>query len=359
MATRAASATSTAPDLSIVTAHAAEEHGSRSSASASPPTSTPPTSLGDEASVMSDTSKMEIAETREELSTLQDAHLETPSASQSASAVRSNSEPRRAVRNSRKSVVTYNVQILAGTAIHTPTKYLEKHHNNVVHGDIQTVVKSNPTTPKKRPVKRRSKSESAEIDDPAEQQLAAEAAQAAQRRTSSRVSDLRRVALGNLGGVGEAVANTISGGKGLVKSVLKRSASDSRLRSTLQTAAAAPAKRPKTARAAPESDEEDVKDEKVYYQPKTKKWLSQGLYVGQARGFRANSTEARNLARSNQRAAFENKSLPLPLFTTEDQLKSSPHMNYRDFKLPFSVYNPLPRKVKVDGWTKLNKSEFT
>lgn len=37
----------------------------------------------------------------------------------------------RATRSSRAIVPTYNIRILTGTAIHTPTKYLEKHHQNV------------------------------------------------------------------------------------------------------------------------------------------------------------------------------------------------------------------------------------
>ncbi|KAJ4286816.1 hypothetical protein N0V90_013068 [Kalmusia sp. IMI 367209] len=355
MADRDASPTSTASLLSIITAHAGKELGSRSSSTASPPTSTPPTSLGDEASILSEVSKMEIIETREEVSTPQ-ARPETPSAPQSAPAA-PDSEPRRAVRNSRKSVVTYNVQILAGTAIHTPTKYLEKHHNNVVHGDIQEVIKANSTPPKKRTMRRRTKSESADVEDPAEQQLATETAQAAQRRTSSRVNDLRRVALGNFSGLGEAVANTLSGGKGLVQNALKRSASDSRLRSSLQTAAAAPTKRSRTAREA-DSDEDEEEEEKEYIKPKNKEWLKQGLYVGQERGFDARFTESRNRVRAKSRQAKENKALPLPLFATEKQLQSDPRTVYRNFKLPYEVFNPLPRKVKVDNWTKLNKNRF-
>lgn len=300
---------------------------------------------------------MEVIETREELSTPR-PDAASPTVSHSALEA-PDSAPRRALRQTRQKVVTYNVQILAGTAIHTPTKYLEKHHESVVHGDIQEVIKApTPTPPKKRIGKRRTKSESAEIEDPAEQQLAAEAAQAVQRRTSSRFNnDLRRVALGNSSGVGEVVANTLSAGKKMVTNALKRSASDSRLRTSFRSQ---PSKfKEDTSDDDDEAEEEEEEpQEPQYFKPKTKQWLKQGLFVGQERGFDARFTEKRNRARREARLAKENKVLPLPMFATEIQLESNPRIIYKPFKLPFDVYNPLPRKVKVDGWVKLNKSEL-
>jgi hypothetical protein len=47
----------------------------------------------------------------------------------------------RPVRSTRTQVTTYNNAILAGTAHHTPTKYLEKHHKNVLHGPIVVMEK--------------------------------------------------------------------------------------------------------------------------------------------------------------------------------------------------------------------------
>jgi palmitoyltransferase ZDHHC9/14/18 len=269
------------------------------------------------------------------------------------------SASRRPSRASRKSVVTYNVQILAGTAIHTPTKYLEKHHTNVLHGPLEAAVKPSPaTTPKKRPYHR--KAQATVVSDPAEQQLAAETAQAAQRRTSSRTSaaDIRR----NLSGVGEAVTNTFLGGKELMKSVLKRSASDSRLRSTTQNASSTSLKRRRTIQAAesedePEEEEED-EEEVEYAKPKSKDWMEQGLYVGQVRDFDARLSEKENRARRKSRQApRDRKILPLPMFAAERMLNEDPRHVNRAFKLPYDVYNPLPRKVKVDGWIKISKSK--
>lgn len=294
-------------------------------------------------------------------------HIPPPSkiaiaTTQSAPSTPDNSSRGRPQRSSRSAVVTYNVQILAGTSIHTPTKYLPVHHQTVLHGPLDKVVKTPPTSvsPKKRTPA--SKRLSTDINDPAEQQLAVETAEAAQRR-SSRGIDLRREALRNLSGVGEAVTNTILGGKELVKKALKRSASDSRLRSSIQTAAPASAKRPRTARNAEAEDAiskkvEQESEEKVFVKPKSKQWMSQGLFVGQTRGFDARLSGSQNRARLKSRKAKENNVLPLPMFTAGDALEKNPREVYRDFKLPFDVYNPLMRKVKVDGWVKISKSEF-
>ncbi|CAI6337708.1 unnamed protein product [Periconia digitata] len=369
MANRNTSPSSTVSVHSNITVHTEKHPDFRASSSASPPTSTPPTSLGDDTSVMS-----ELPPKIEQVVEQQQDEVHIPPPSKIASVItqstesapstpnNNNSGRGRPTRSSRSSVVTYNVQILAGTAIHTPTKYLETHHGNVLHGPIDAVVKANPSpSPKKRrtPGSRRN---STDTNDPAEQQLAAETAQAAQRR-SSRATDLRREALRNLSGAGELVANAITGGKQLVQKTLKRSASDSRLRSSTQTAPPASAKRPRTARDAEPNDVSNKNGgsgdaEKEVVKPKSKQWLSQGLFVGQTRGFDARLSGSQNRARLKSRKPKENNTLPLPMFTAGDSLDSNPKISYRDFKLPFDVYNPLLRKVKVDGWTKISKNRF-
>lgn len=300
---------------------------------------------------------MELTETREELSTPRPPPA-SPAALQSAPEA-SDSAPRRAIRQARGKVVTYNVQILAGTAIHTPTKYLEKHHENVVHGDIQDIIKkATPTPPKKRTGKRRTKSESTELQDSAEQQLATEAAQAAQRRTSSRFNnDLRRVALGNSSGAGDVVTNALSAGKNSLHNTIKRSASDSRLRSSFRSG---PTKLNEDTSEDEDEDDEEEQKELEFFKPKAKQWLKQGLYVGQQHyGPRFEHGEKPIRTQRVTRPVKESKVLPLPIFSAGVQLDSNPRVVYKLFKLPFDVYNPLPKKVKVDGWVKLNKSEST
>lgn len=360
MAERDPSPTSVDSVLSHITVQNEEEHvGERSSLSASPPTSTPPTSLGDEASILDDATKMElVAETHEE--TLPpDAPADVAASPEESTPTAPNSEGRRSSRNARKSVTTYNVQILAGTAIHTPTKYLEKHHKNVLHGPLAKPVLTSPaSTPKKRTLRR--KSEPTDLTDPAEEQLASEAAQAAQRRTSSRVGDLRKHIFRNLAASAEGPANKAARGKNALASSLRRSASDSRLRQTATSAAAASPRRPRTARAAdPDTDEDDEDEEEDdIVKPKTKEWMRQGLYVGQDRDFDARLSESQNRQKRKSRKVKENKVLPLPMFAGERLLNGDPRTNYRDFKLPYDTYHPLPRKIKPDGWVKLHKSKF-
>ncbi|KAF2265284.1 hypothetical protein CC78DRAFT_543373 [Lojkania enalia] len=339
-----------------------KEPGSRSSISASPPTSTPPTSHADEASILSDAMKMEsLVETQEDTSIVL-AQSEAQATPQPAPAGEQLSEGRRSARSSRKSVTTYNVQILTGTAIHTPTKYLAKHHKNVLHGPLETVLKTNTATSPKR---RLSKLVPEDINDPAEAQLASEVAQAAQRRTSSRVVDLRKEALRNLTAVGEAASSVaqrgqelLFGGKDNMQHALRRTRSAPQLTESRTAGAKGSPKRPRTSRGAPVDDsDEESEQEEVISKPK-KQWMTQGLYVGQHREFDARLSESQNRAKRQRAKAKESRILPLPMFAGERLLSGDPRSQYRNFKLPFDTYNPLPRKVKVDGWVKLHKNRF-
>ncbi|KAH7078546.1 hypothetical protein FB567DRAFT_534172 [Paraphoma chrysanthemicola] len=348
MATRSASPTSTSSTLSNITVHTEKQIDARAMSSASPSISTPPTSLDDEFSVMSDITKTDpSAEVTDEVhipAALQGTPAPRPAPESPAS------EGRRPARSSRKSVTTYNVQILAGTAIHTPTKYLEKHHKNVVHGSLEDLaLKESLTQGKKRSF--RSRASLGDLDDPVEEQLVSETAQAARRRTSSRVTDLRKEALRNISGVGQAVAGALSDGKALVQNSLRRTASD---------ATRAGSSKRSHAQIADEvaANTNVVKQEEELAKPKSKVWLRQGLYVGQHRDFDPRLSESQNRARKRAKKNRGDGALPLPMFAADRLLNEDPHHVFRDFKLPFDTYNPLPRKVKVDGWVKLNKNRF-
>ncbi|KAF2034427.1 SET domain-containing protein [Setomelanomma holmii] len=349
MAARSASPTSTTSStLSNITVHTEKQVDVRAMSSASPSISTPPTSLDDEFSVLSDTTKAEqlldVSETTHAPPEAEQTPVPRP-----LSQVPS-SEGRRPERSSRKSVTTYNVQILAGTAIHTPTKYLEKHHKNVLHGSLESLApQDSPASTKKRVS--RSRTSLADVDDPVEEQLVAETAQAARRRTSSRVTDLRKEALRNISGVGQVLANALSDGKALVQNGLRRTVPD-----------APRVLNAKRSRAATE-DEDDAdtsvaKERSEESKPKAKVWLRQGLYVGQHRDFDPRLSESQNRARKRAKKTRVDDVLPLPMFAAERLFNEDPHHVFRDFKLPFDTYNPLPRKVKVDGWVKLNKNRF-
>jgi palmitoyltransferase ZDHHC9/14/18 len=347
MAARNASPSSTSSTLSNITVRTEKQVDARIMSSASPSISTPPTSLDDEYSVLSDNAKAEHVSEMDEGNHVPRALEHAPGTPHALPELPA-SEGRRSARSSRKSVATYNVQILAGTAIHTPTKYLEKHHKNVLHGDLEAAAAQDDLTPaKKRALK--SKAGSADVDDPVEEQLAAEAAQAARRRTSSRVTDLRKEALRNISGVGQVVANALSDSKTLMQNSLRRSASDTTLKSSKS-------KRPLAALGDEAASETDDADERKFLKPKSKLWLRQGLYVGQHRDFNPRLSESQNRARKRTKRRQDVDALPLPMFAADRVLNEDPHHVFKDFKLPFDTYHPLPRKVKVDGWVKLNKS---
>jgi hypothetical protein len=54
--------------------------------------------------------------------------------------------PKRSVRATRNLMATYNEAILDGRARHTPTKYLEKHHKNVLRGSLADVTQGDSVT---------------------------------------------------------------------------------------------------------------------------------------------------------------------------------------------------------------------
>lgn len=84
-----------------------------------------------------------------------------------------------------------------------------------------------------------------------------------------------------------------------------------------------------------------------------KKYLSQGLYVGQHRNFDPKLSEAKNRKRLQELGIpEENRALPLPMFLGEEMLKQD-----EDYKLPFEILNPLRFEEHPKDWNKLNKSK--
>ncbi len=82
--------------------------------------------------------------------------------------------------------------------------------------------------------------------------------------------------------------------------------------------------------------------------PKKKLWLTQGLYVGQDLDPRLESIFGKRSCSFSQ----QRKLLPLPMFSGARLLELG-----RDFKLPFDVFNALPRgQPKPEDWKKTHKS---
>ncbi|KAL8720211.1 MAG: hypothetical protein Q9225_002904 [Loekoesia sp. 1 TL-2023] len=88
-----------------------------------------------------------------------------------------------------------------------------------------------------------------------------------------------------------------------------------------------------------------------------KRWLTQGLYVGQDPDFDPRFTTAKNKlkkARAKTDPLKTRSILPLPMFAGQRVLETG-----RNFKLPFDVFSPLPAgQPKPDEWKKTHKNVF-
>lgn len=104
-------------------------------------------------------------------------------------------------------------------------------------------------------------------------------------------------------------------------------------------------------------DEDEAKLNKaIAPQPRRKKWLTQGLYVGQKRGYDPRLKPAQNhkkqAGRLTKGLEEENSILPLPMFAGEALLERG-----RNFKLPFDIFCPLPvGQPKPEEWKKIRTS---
>ncbi|KAJ9641380.1 hypothetical protein H2201_006935 [Coniosporium apollinis] len=272
----------------------------------------------------------------------------------------------------RQSIATYNDTILAGTAIHTPRKYLEAEaaKNRTVSGD--TLV-GNIDEPAQRLL-----DEATEKLDPAwdlndlqEDATTVAEASTVKRRESTRLSKLK--------GAASAIASAPSA---LRKRT--REAMDSRK----QKMTALGGDKGKIMQSTEEEvditevEEHISKRKRISKSPATvaalsqskpiaeacfkkKTWQNHGMYIGQSRGFKANHTEAQN--KQEQKAAGiiattaqkrENWALPLPMFTWEKHLMDDPTDEWFNFELPYEVYNTQGRKIKPHDWHRISKNRY-
>lgn len=89
-------------------------------------------------------------------------------------------------------------------------------------------------------------------------------------------------------------------------------------------------------------------EQPIARRPKKKVWLTQGIYVGQDIDPRLEKVFGKRSDSYSQ----QRKLLPLPMFAGARLLELG-----RDFKLPFDVFNALPRgQPKPEDWKKTHKS---
>ncbi|MCJ1288424.1 hypothetical protein MMC26_007781 [Xylographa opegraphella] len=91
--------------------------------------------------------------------------------------------------------------------------------------------------------------------------------------------------------------------------------------------------------------------------PKTKRWLSQGLYIGQQQDFERSFTGAKNNFKRAPSGKWVDRAgsiFPLPMFAGRRTIEIG-----RDFRLPFDVFSPLsPGQPKPEEWRKTQKNVF-
>ena len=96
-------------------------------------------------------------------------------------------------------------------------------------------------------------------------------------------------------------------------------------------------------------------DRKATRTASTKRWLSQGLYVGQDPDFDPRLTETKNKAKKatiRRSIGGQREILPLPMFAGQRTIEMG-----RNFRLPFDVFSPLPvYQPKPEEWKKTHKS---
>lgn len=90
--------------------------------------------------------------------------------------------------------------------------------------------------------------------------------------------------------------------------------------------------------------------------PTTKRWLTQGLYVGQDPDFDPRMTEAKNKLKKASKGPTKHRTiLPKPMFGGKRLIEVG-----RPFQLPWDVFNPLPPgQPKPDEWRKVQKNTFS
>lgn len=308
------------------------------SSSSTLPNSTPPTSTSDAASVKS-------------------VKSDAPNATEDPNR-------RRSVR-SRHSIATYNVQVLAGTAIHTPIKYLNKDSSRNVSG---TTLVDKPEEAKENLIKDSVSALNMDWSPASLKKADAQGEQAddndkVKRRKSTRLDLVKEAAKSAY----ESASSLGKHGRGALESSKDKLSALGRRTSlrpcskgedkTVEAEEPSP-KKPRLSPPTPVKSSTPVQDvPKAHSRPKFKRWEVQGLYVGQDRNSKPHHADK---SRSKKRKSSEptelkkeNSTLPLPMFGGERLLELG-----RDFKLPFDVLTRLPVAAKPEDWQRFSKNRF-
>ena len=339
--------------------------------------STPPTSIGDSASISSASLKLDDA-------------LPTSSGDFSGRS-----------RRSRKSVETYNVKILSGTAVHAPKKFTKDSPTRTVVARRRTIsgntlvdsaaAAGSPTEIARKDAGKfiREGIEALDLEwsakiTPLISRSDCKLSESSRNRAKQQNVDRRKStrSTGEKPGVVSDLTRKIALGKrkvedGLLKAKRElRNLADTKEFAKIDTAPVIHEVWSKGKLMVPEPpqkkkrkvelesnaqksklEERNPVEKKVPAGRRQKVWLNKGLYAGQEAAkfdWFASYTEQEKATMETARPYKENKYLPMPMWHGQRLL----HVG-RDFKLPFDVCSPLPPgQPKPDEWKKTSSSKL-
>ncbi|KAF2757327.1 hypothetical protein EJ05DRAFT_453102 [Pseudovirgaria hyperparasitica] len=272
----------------------------------------------------------------------------------------------------RHSVGSYNLQVLAGTNIHTPLRYLRMQAEAAeatpkapeVPPPVQDYTSTDDkvlasslgdywkldTSPRPRPASSQVNTVSTDTSD---KNL---------RRTSSRLDLVKEATTNAVAAATSATSKTIGSRTNAVRPSTKPQTrpslsekADAAPRTPTKRARAATTESPATATAATTPEPTP----KPATQAKKQKYriVSEGIYIGQRADPEKDYSDKN--ARAKKSKAGETPQpprkgsdwFPLPMFHGAKVI-----MQERDFKLPREILNPLPRGERVEGWKILSKN---
>ncbi|KAF2839028.1 SET domain-containing protein [Patellaria atrata CBS 101060] len=255
----------------------------------------------------------------------------------------------------RHSVATYNLSALTGNAKHTPVKYLKDKNvgGETAAGDHDD--DNGKLLKDSEKVLNMSWSLNA-LPEIAANEAEQSQSQGLLRRKSTRLDTLTKAF--------DAVTLVASG----LTNVLKDKKPNLRARESTSNMSS-PEKRDNKAKKARFSMLDlSLQAEEEACQPapppkRQKRWVDRGQFLGQEVDFKSNLTEARNKSRRASKLSTTvkvNRTLPLPMFSKGDFLNTKGNYEhvFKNFVLPYDVFNPQPHKVKVPDWKKMSKNRF-
>jgi [histone H3]-lysine4 N-trimethyltransferase ASH1L len=273
-----------------------------------------------------------------------------------ATATAASEEPRRKSVRARSSVATYSDTVLSGHAVHTRKSYRDEREFALAaatRASLAATALDDGDAPPATPSPRHARAKDPAPVSAKTSPLRKRSVLRITRRASTRVGRFSLGAASAAKALASASAALEKGRDAFdgVKERLSRSSilSRKRLRSEEDTPSR---KRARFHAITPDEEEEAEKKVKAKQRPK-KPWVEKGLYSGQDEE-ELKSTGRPNKRRTDNRKEYRKKpAFPMPMYTGALLLEHG-----RDFKLPFSILNPLPRDQSPKDWKNLIKSKL-